>query len=61
MSRSLSVIGLKMSQQSFIKYVRGVETKIEVDGIAKTETSPNTVVSVCARVLSRVLASSQRV
>ena len=50
-----------MSQRSFIKYVRGIETKIEVDGIAKTETSPNTVVSVCARVLSRVLASSRRV
>ena len=38
-----------------------IGTKIEVDRIAKTETSPNTVVSVCARVLSRVLASSQRV
>ena len=38
-----------------------IGTKTEVDRIAKTGTSPNTLVSVCSRVLSRVLASSQRV
>ena len=43
------------------KVSSGIGTKIEVDRIVKTETSPNTVVFVCSRVLSRVLASSQRV